>query len=91
MPYIKTIARSDFEPALNEIFGKITEVTTEGDMNYMITRMILRYLNTHETDYRNINGMIGMLECAKLELYRRLAAPYENKKVDENGDVYPQR
>jgi hypothetical protein len=91
MPYIKQIARADFAPVLNEISSKITEVTTEGDMNYMITRMVLRYLETHGTNYTNINGMIGMLECTKLELYRRLAAPYENKKVDENGDVYPQK
>ena len=29
-----------------------------------------------------------MLECAKLELYRRVAAPYEDEKIDQNGDVY---
>ena len=28
------------------------------------------------------------LECAKLELYRRLAAPYEDEKRKETGDVY---
>jgi len=31
---------------------------------------------------------IGALECAKLELYRRVAAPYEDTKIAENGDVY---
>jgi len=30
----------------------------------------------------------GVLECAKLELYRRIAAPYEDTKIEENGDVY---
>ncbi len=38
--------------------------------------------------YSKINSLIGVLECAKLELYRRVAAPYENDKIDENGDVY---
>jgi len=31
---------------------------------------------------------VGVLECAKMELYRRVAAPYEDKKKEENGDVY---
>jgi len=37
-----------------------------------------------------INAIIGALECAKLELYRRVAAPYEDDKIAENGDVYTQ-
>ena len=32
--------------------------------------------------------VIGALECAKLELYRRIAAPYEDTKIQENGEVY---
>jgi hypothetical protein len=34
------------------------------------------------------NDVIGALECCKLELYRRMVAPYENTKIKENGDVY---
>jgi hypothetical protein len=32
--------------------------------------------------------MIGALECCKLELYRMMAAPYEDDKIAENGGVY---
>jgi len=28
------------------------------------------------------------LECSKMELYRRIAAPYEDDKSRLNGDVY---
>jgi hypothetical protein len=38
--------------------------------------------------YAEINEVVGVLECCKLELYRRLAAPYEDTKIKENGDVY---
>jgi len=38
--------------------------------------------------YQNINDLLGALEGAKLELYRRVAAPYEDEKVESNGDVY---
>ena len=39
------------------------------------------------SNYADINSAIGVLECAKLELYRRQAAPYEDKKIEENGEV----
>jgi hypothetical protein len=32
--------------------------------------------------YHHINTAIGALECAKLELYRRVAAPYEDKAIE---------
>ena len=35
-----------------------------------------------------INELVGVLECAKIELYRRIAAPYEDDKSRINGDVY---
>jgi len=38
--------------------------------------------------YSNLNELIGVLECAKLELYRRVAAPYEDEKALINGDVF---
>ena len=40
------------------------------------------------TRYAHLNEAIGVLECAKLELYRRVAAPYEDGKRAETGDVY---
>lgn len=57
-------------------------------MNYAITVMMLNYLNRKGISYTNMNEVVGVLECAKLELYRRMITPYENKKIEENGDVY---
>ena len=37
--------------------------------------------------YTVLNEVIGMLECAKLELYRQVAVPYEDKKKRNNGAV----
>lgn len=58
-----------------------------GELNYALTREIIRYVDT--LNYKNINDIIGALECAKLEFYRRVAVPYEERKIDANGDVYP--
>jgi hypothetical protein len=59
-----------------------------GDLNYMITKYCDAYLRTKGRRYEHINTVIGVLECAKQEFYRRIAAPYENEKIAENGDVY---
>ena len=37
--------------------------------------------------YAVYNELIGALECAKLELYRKRVAPYEEEKIAENGEV----
>jgi hypothetical protein len=98
MPYIKEKDRERLiQKSISEdcttafLQGEICE--TSGELNYMITNMILGFLDRKEEQdgkqsYARINDAIGALECAKLELYRRLAAPYEDKKITENGDVY---
>lgn len=60
-----------------------------GELNYKLTKLVLKYLDTLGESYTTINGAVGALECCKLELYRRLAVPYEDKKIVANGDVYP--
>jgi hypothetical protein len=61
---------------------------TAGELNYMISSLLDEYLTERGKNYASINEVIGMLECAKLELYRRVAAPYEDEKIDQNGDVF---
>ena len=62
-----------------------------GELNYFLSIVVDRYLSRGDFGYRRINEVIGALECAKLELYRRIAAPYEDAKCAENGDVYTVR
>ena len=76
MPYIKQEERTtDMVPA------------NAGQLNYCISYMIHQYLQKSGTKYSNINEVIGVLECAKLELYRQIAAPYEDIKKMENGSI----
>ena len=58
-----------------------------GELNYVITNIISEYYQ-QEGGYSSINDVLGALEGAKLEFYRRVAAPYEDTKIQENGDVY---
>jgi len=59
-----------------------------GELNFVISTLLGRYIADMTLSYATINECIGVLECAKLELYRRIAVPYEGVKIAENGDVY---
>jgi hypothetical protein len=60
-----------------------------GELNFAITTLVDRYLSEKNGfRYADLNEVIGALEAAKLELYRRVAAPYEDRKIAESGDVY---
>jgi hypothetical protein len=54
----------------------------------MVTRLINDYMLSQPFNYQVINDIIGALEGAKMEFYRRVVIPYEDRKIIENGDVY---
>jgi hypothetical protein len=88
MPYIKSNRRQDLDPLIDNLTTELKYTDNwQGDLNYTITKLIHSILQGN-INYSNINNAVGVLECAKLELYRRLAAPYEDTKIIENGDVY---
>lgn len=63
-------------------------VLTPGELNYAFTLVIARYAGARTFNYQMINDVLGALDGAKAEFYRRIAVPYEEKKMQENGDVY---
>ena len=84
MPYIK----SEKRPVLDGLITTLSELCTSvGDVNYIITKFLHQQLEEVGLDYTNINAVIGVLECAKLELYRMVAAKYEDKKRTDNGHI----
>ncbi len=83
MPYITVNRRVDFQ--LEKLDNLIP--TNPGELNYLITYLCDQYWQ-QSGNYQGINDIVGALEGAKMEFYRRVAAPYENLKSAENGDVY---
>lgn len=81
MPYIKKNRR-----AALTIDKAVPD--TAGELNFCFTTKALEYLNTHGLSYATINDIMGAFEGAKVEFYRRVAVPYEDQKIKENGDVY---
>lgn len=91
MPYIKQKDRNRLYGALDTFLLSLNKCgpITPGDLNFLLTSILdNRMQELGGINYDNINSAIGVIECVKLELYRRRAAPYEDKKIKENGDVY---
>lgn len=85
MPYIKKEDRTNFDKWLASAeFAP----DTAGELNYVISCICRDYLIAKGQNYSNMNEIIGVLECAKIEMYRRIMMPYEDKKINENGDIY---
>jgi hypothetical protein len=90
------------DPGLPE-FGR-DKAKAVGILNYTISKLLhLTFIRLSNFDYASelkeggkllplsyadYNSIIGVLECAKLEIYRRTAAPYEDEKIEQNGDVF---
>ena len=87
MPYIRLENRKKYEKVLGELVDILKPLPPEevdGELNYVLTKVLKE---VYPLKYFHINKAVGVLECAKLELYRRVAAPYEDIKIKESGDV----
>jgi hypothetical protein len=85
MPYIPQADRQEIDDKFSYTSN---DIHSAGELNYAITLLINYYISQKGKGYSSINEVVGVLECAKLELYRRIAAPYEDSKIQQNGDVY---
>lgn len=56
-----------------------------GDINYSFSRILGSIMG--DVSYSKIALITGVLENIKQEFYRRVAGPYEDKKIVENGDI----
>lgn len=80
MPYITKDRREFLDAGADPL--------TPGEVNYLITRALDRYIKRHGINYTTLNAAVGALGCAEHELYRRVIEPYEAHKELQNGDVY---
>ncbi len=89
MPYIEQAGRDCLDPeidALSEAL-RFPLCREPGALNYTITTLLCRVLGDEGWSYKKINTMMGVLECVKQEMYRRVAAEYEDEAILRNGDL----
>ena len=82
MPYIIPEDRQAIDEALKDL-----TLSTEGELNYAITVLMHKYIKNKGLRYQHLNSVAGVLSCAQAEFYRTVVAPYEDKKIKENGGV----
>lgn len=82
MPYVKQERRAD----LNKVVIAMSEakVVADGDLNYILFRFAKYHISPGYNNYKNF---LGELNEAAEEIRRRLLAPWEDMKIEENGDV----
>jgi len=88
MPYIPQDERGDLDELARALTTNLMSGNFRGKLNYFISSVAQGLIEANGVSYSFINDFIGVLECCKLELYRRVASPYEDQKIEENGDVY---
>ena len=81
MPYISPENQKEFDALISEI-GK-ADIKTAGELNFLFTKLAVKFIATNGLRYQQMNDVVGALEGAKAEFYRRVVAPYENQKAYE--------
>lgn len=84
MPYIPEKDREKFDKL---IVGISLNIKNPGELNYVITKILHKLVQEWGRSYLTYNELIGVLDCVKQEFYRRQVIPYENEKIEQNGDV----
>jgi len=86
MPYIKLEDRTP--DMVKSISCLVNEIKNKGDLNYTICQLTAELiLKTGGMGYTNVSNWIDGIHGAERELTRRLLNPYEDLKIEENGDV----
>ena len=92
MPYVTQDKRDALDPVIEDLITALRGLqsddpqdNTEGNLNYVLARILDKM---YVANYKEINNALGMLLATALEYYRRVAAPYEDQKRFENDDVY---
>lgn len=88
MPYIKQEERQKYSHILN-VVEQLFEHNgvTPGELNYLMSSIAHAYVARKGLHYTYLNDVLGVFTGAKDEFYRRVVIPYENKKIEENGDI----
>ena len=88
MPYTKQERRRPLEPAIHEITETLDAMDWQtGDLTFLFYALAKK-VSDKKLSYDTLSRIRAALQDAHDEFYRRICVPYEDKKIEENGDVY---
>lgn len=80
MPYLEAGIRASLEDG--------RKAMAPGELNYLISTELDQYITRKGLSYTHINEVMGVLSAVAHEFYRRVAVPYEQGKLIDNGEVF---
>lgn len=91
MPYIDQEDRKKYDTQVDQLVKALKDSRLRGrwhakDLNYIISSLMWKLWGT-KPNYSTVNDLIGALECAKIEFYRRRVVTYESGALGRNGDL----
>jgi hypothetical protein len=97
MPYVKPEYRTALDPAIRDLAERIAdlcrrmpdETAFAGLLNYACTSVAMQVVEARfgRIRYGTIATVTGVFKNIADEFYRRVAAPYEDRQIEVNGDV----
>jgi hypothetical protein len=97
MPYVKPQLRTALDPAIGDLARAIVDAARDlpdetgyaGLLNYACTSVAIQVVEGRfgKIRYGTIATVTGVFKNVADEFYRRVAAPYEDRQIAENGDV----
>ena len=83
MPYIKLSDREKYDEFLNQI----TEITTKGDLEYCIYKLMKIYMINRDFKYSNLHDTVYSAQHCADEFRRNYLDKREEEAKKINGDI----
>ncbi len=87
MPYTKQEDRDKYEAWVSALIEDLKEEGfPPGDVTYLMYKIVGHWF-LHKRSYQTIAEVRGVLAGVLSEFDRKFAFPYEDEKIEENGDI----
>lgn len=85
MPYITQGKRAQTDTEIDALIAKLQKMGL-GDAVYAVYRLLTK-LYGNKDSFTVKAQALSVLQAVELEYYRKVIAPYEDKKIQENGEI----
>jgi len=88
MPYIAQSERSQYRDLIEQLalLVPLDSKKRPGHINYIVS-LLIEKIYGEDKRYADHNEIIGVLQCISYEFYRRKTGPYEDLKIEHEGDL----
>lgn len=95
MPYLRDLARRlSLTPRVRRPYcaknvdPDMAPPAEGAELNFLISDLVDEFIERHGLSYHTLEEIDGALGLAQHEFRRRVVGPYEDLKIEENGEVF---